>query len=40
MKNENGMVRVRFIHRVLTGRLAADIHPLELRSGRSQTSHL
>ena len=24
MKNENGMVRVRFIHRVLTGRLAAD----------------
>ncbi len=32
------MVLLPFLHRVLTGRLAADRHPLERRSGRSQTS--
>ncbi len=38
MKNENRLVLLPFLHRVLTGRLAADRHPLERRSGRSQTS--
>ena len=40
MKKGNGLVLVGIIHRVLTGRLPADRYPLELRSGRSQTSHI
>ena len=37
MKKQDGLVRVRILYRVVTGRLAADRHPLELPSGRSQT---
>ena len=36
-KKENGVVLLCFAHSILTGRLPADIHPLELTSWGTMT---